>query len=237
MKIKYIICSICSAAVILTSGITASASKFHATAKVKQYDEICGYVNVQIAASEDAYIKIIKYTPETTETGYIVYDEKVDHILLGASDIMIYPLEYNNYNVDTKQCEGSYDIMVGFHKHKNSSDPNDIVYSKVNLVVPDVNYCGYETNCNINISVTDDDLDEPIFIESGKPRDMTYDITFSSIESIAGDADNNGVVNILDAAYIAKKIAGRKVDELPEFADYNGRRSARCRGAEKCLPQ
>lgn len=222
MKIKNLICGISALVITFTSSVVASAENITADSKVILYDEICGYVNITITASEDAYVKILKYTPETSKKGYIVYDSNIDHTLISSSDVMVFPLEYNNYNPVTKRCEGSYDIMVGYHKHKGSIDPNDIVYSKINLTVPDINYCGYETNCNININVIDTELDEPICLENGKNPNMSYDITFSSLKTIQGDADNNGVVDIRDAAFIAKKIAGRKTNELPKSADYNG---------------
>lgn len=45
--------------------------------------------------------------------------------------------------------------------------------------------------------------------------------TISSVKEIIGDADGNGKVNIVDAAFIAKKIAQRRVSDLPACSDYN----------------
>ena len=39
---------------------------------------------------------------------------------------------------------------------------------------------------------------------------------------LAGDANNDGKVNVRDAAFIAAKLAQGKVSELPESADFNG---------------
>lgn len=41
------------------------------------------------------------------------------------------------------------------------------------------------------------------------------------INILFGDANKDGKVNIIDAAFIAKKVAGRKANELPETADFN----------------
>lgn len=41
-------------------------------------------------------------------------------------------------------------------------------------------------------------------------------------ESVAGDVNGDGTVNVRDAASIASKIANGKVNELPSSADYNG---------------
>ena len=39
--------------------------------------------------------------------------------------------------------------------------------------------------------------------------------------SVAGDANNDGKLDIVDAAFIAKRVAQRRTDLLPEVADYN----------------
>ena len=41
------------------------------------------------------------------------------------------------------------------------------------------------------------------------------------VRSIPGDADQDGRLNVRDAAFIARKLAERKSDELPETADFN----------------
>ncbi|MBQ6554054.1 MAG: leucine-rich repeat protein [Firmicutes bacterium] len=51
-----------------------------------------------------------------------------------------------------------------------------------------------------------------------------YGYKFESIDStyILGDADQNGVLNVLDAVCIAKALSQRKSYILPECADFNG---------------
>lgn len=224
MKIRSMICSLFTAAAVMTLNINVSAENQVMIADASQPDEICGYVNIEPSTESDVYVKIIKYTPETNvdDKGYIVYDKIIEANSIHSSDIVIFPLEYNNLNFETKKYEGSYDILVGVNKYANSTDDRNIVYNKINIVVEDINYCGYETNCNINIKVTDEDLEEPVCVESGDSSNSIYDITFSLIDYIPGDANNDNVVNIRDAALIAKMLSQAKGNELPKSADYNG---------------
>lgn len=228
MKIKNMIFGIFTAAAIFSSGITVSADNITVKTDVYQPDEICGYLNIHSSTIDNVYVKVIKHTPETDideggeSIGYPVYDTFIDAVYIHASDIMVFPLEYNNYNYETKKYEGKYDILIGVHKHFGSTDPSDIVYNKVNLVVKDTNYCGYKTKCKINVEIVEDDLDKPLCVESGNDHDKTYNMTFSSVTAIIGDADNNNVLNIRDAAFIARMIAKGKTNELPKHADYNG---------------
>ena len=59
--------------------------------------------------------------------------------------------------------------------------------------------------------------------DSGNKVNSTtlYFVIESNIEGLIGDANDDGVVSIRDAAFIARKLAQGKADELPECADYN----------------
>lgn len=227
MKFKKIIFGLVASAAVFTSGLNVSADKRIVKTDVYQPDEICGYVNIKASTIDDVFVKIIKYTPETDideggkSIGYSVYDTFIDANSVHVSDIIIFPLEYNNYNYETKKAEGNYDILIGVHKHLGSDDPKDIVYDKIELVVGDSNYCGYKTNCNINVEIVSEDLKKPLCTESGKASNKTYDMTFSSLSAVLGDADNNNVLNIRDAALIARYLASGIADQLPSHADYN----------------
>lgn len=62
---------------------------------------------------------------------------------------------------------------------------------------------------------------------------ITTSTTASTTTSkvLIGDADLNGVVDIRDAAFIAKKVAQRRKNEIPECADFNGDRYCDIRDA------
>ncbi len=47
-------------------------------------------------------------------------------------------------------------------------------------------------------------------------------VTIKDKPSVLGDANSDGKLSITDAAYIAKLIAKRRKDELPDYADFNG---------------
>lgn len=50
----------------------------------------------------------------------------------------------------------------------------------------------------------------------------TTDTSNSTEKVDQGDANGDGIMNIRDAAFIAKMLAQGKADQLPESADYNG---------------
>ena len=49
-----------------------------------------------------------------------------------------------------------------------------------------------------------------------------FNSTAYAAETITGDANGDGKVTALDAAFIARKLAEQKGSELPSNADYNG---------------
>lgn len=228
MKIKNIIFGMLTAAACISSGITVSADKITVKTDVYQPDEICGNVNIRSSKTDNVFVKIIKHTPETDvdekgkSVGYAVYDTYINADYIHVSDIMVFPLEYNNYNYETQMHDGNYEIFIGVHKHLGSDDSNDIAWQKIEIVVGDTNYCGYTTNCTINVDIIENSQAEPSYTVSGKSPNKVYNMTFSSQNSIIGDADNNNSLGIGDAAFIAKMIAIGRVGELPAHADFNG---------------
>ncbi len=221
MKTKKLVTALCVFAAVMVSAVSAYAEDVYIETDVYQPDEICGYISIKPTTDTDVYVKIYKHTPETVEEGYIVYDSVIDADKVHVDDKYIYKLEYNNFNAETKAYEGSYDIMVGIHKHADSILPEDIVYHKLNLVVEDTNYSGAETFCNINISLTDENLAKPLCVEGGKKYDKTYDMTFSYLTLLPGDVTGDGKVNVRDASAIASKLALGKTSELSAAADFN----------------
>lgn len=227
MKIKNKIIGLLAAVSVMNFSFAASAENYTMSAKVPQPDEICGYVNLNPSTDAEVYVKIIKYTPETTvnDEGYEVYDSVINGEKYHSSDVLVFPLEYNNFNFETKAYEGSYDVIIGVNKYIGSEKTEDIVYKTIKLVVKDYNYCNFNTSCNVNIEITDEELTEPECVESGSDSDKTYNLKFSVTEPkeeyIPGDANNDGVVNIRDAALIALKISKSQLEDLTESADYN----------------
>lgn len=201
--------------------------------KVKQYDDICGSVKVSILPNANVYVKITKHTPETSEEGYVIYDTTVK-----ASDVYddcksVMGLEGNNYNIEAQEYDGYYDVSVGVHKHIGSDDPEDIMYQNIYLIVTDKDVSGYDTVCDINITLSDKDMDEPQMAEMSDGSSKKYDLVFPYLEMpkepepepepdvLSGDANEDGKVNIRDAAFMASMLAAGQGDKLPKSADFN----------------
>lgn len=221
MRMKKTAVALCAAVSIMTTSITAFAEDINIDTDVYQPDEISGYVTLHATTEADVYLKIYKITPDTEKEEYIVYDTKIEADTVHVSNKYIYELEYNNLDIDRNAYEGCYEIMVGVDRLA-SPDLEDIAYSTIKLIVEDENYCGVETFCNINVNITDEALDEPLCVESGDKYNKTYDITFSNIEILRGDANNDGKINVRDCAFIASKLAQGKTNELTPAADING---------------
>lgn len=223
MKIKKIISAVFATATLMTASVTAYAKDIEIDTDVYQPDEICGYIYLNATTEADIYLKVFKHTPETDENGYNVYDTVIEAETVHVKNTYVYELEYNNFNVENGTYEGYYEIMVGVHKHVGSQDEEDIAYHTINFVVEDTNYTGVESACTIKVNVTPEDLEVPLCVENGQNSNMTYDITFSNISYITGDANNDGKLTVSDAAYIARLLAkGETIDvAINPGADYN----------------
>ena len=242
-KIRFISAFLTAAVIAAGSTVYAAENEVKVSPKVKQYDELCGSVKVSILSDTDIYVKIIKHTPETDEDGYVVYDTTIkgNDVYSDCKSVMM--LEGNNYNIENQEYDGFYDILVGVHKHIGSDDPEDILYKEIYFVVTDKDVSGYDTVCDINVTLSGDDMEEPAVTEQSDDFNKNYDIVFPHIEIpsepepepkpdiIYGDANGDGNVNIRDAALIASKLASGKSDELPQAADYNQDGSVNIRDA------
>ena len=197
-----------------------------------QYDQLCGKVSVNILPDADIYIKIIKHTPETGDDGYTVYDTIVKASDVYDDCLAVMNLECNNYNIEKQEYDGYYDIMVGVHKYIGSDDPEDILFTTTDLIITDKDVSGYDTNCQITVSLTDKELAQPQLSVTTEGHTRKYDMVFPHIVKpteppttepaiLWGDANNDGAVNIRDAALIASKLSVSKSDELSPAADYN----------------
>lgn len=221
MKFKKIISSLIVVAIIIASTITAHAEKVTVTTDVYLSDDICGYLNIMPVTETDIYVKIYKHTLETDKSGYLVYDSIIRADQVHVGDTYIFPLEYNDYNIETKNYDGSYDIMIGVQKFSTSSNPDSIVYKKINLTVEDINYSGAETLCYVNIALTNENLNSPSCEENGTKFNKTYNMTFSHLSFMSGDANSDNIINVRDCAYIATMLAQGQADKLDLSADFN----------------
>lgn len=226
MKIKKFISAAFVAATVAVSSMTAFAKDVTVTTDIPQPDEICGYLNIIPTTTSDVYVKIYKITPETEKEDYIVYDTVIEADTVHVSDKYIFGLEHNNLNIATGKNETHYEVMIGVNKYSNSSDENDIVYNTFNLEIEDTNYTGNQTNCLINIVITDEELEQPLCVKGGDRINIVYDITFSNTKKIEaeilrGDANLDSKVNVRDCSTIATALAQGNVDKLTEEADYN----------------
>ena len=231
MKIKSKIIASITTAMLLSCSMSAFAEVHTPDPAVKFIDEVCGYVNITPSYDTDVYVKIIKHTPESGEEGYIVYDSVIKAAELHIGDTASFPLEYNNYSPDSEKYDGSYDVMIGVHKTKGSDDPDDIAYVSFDLLVCDINYCGFETFCNIEVALTKDELETPVAEAVGESTNMSYKMTFQQSdpkpteppkqEAVLGDANGDGGLSVVDAVYIAKALSQKKADTLPDAADFN----------------
>ena len=71
------------------------------------------------------------------------------------------------------------------------------------------------------LELTDEELEKPLSTVSGENNNKTIDLTFSAIDFIPGDANCDGKLTAMDAAFIAKMLAEQKGNELPSHADFN----------------
>lgn len=236
MKIKNIISTLCVSAAVLISSVSVYAKDVEMDADAYQPDEICGYINLKPSTDADVYLKVYRHTPETVEEGYLVYDTVIAADTVHISNNYVYGLEYNDYNIDKGTYDGYYDIFVGVHRHVDSNEEEDIAYNKLILTVEDINFTGYETFCNINVTVVEEELEEPLCVASGEKPNKTYDMTFSYVEIVEpeyvqGDANNDGKLNVRDAAFIASNLAQGKAEELPVHSDINADEKVNVRDA------
>lgn len=220
MNIKKVLSVLCVSASLLISSAAVYAEDIKIETSVPQPDEICGYINLHPSTESDVYIKIYKNTPDTERDNYVVYDTVIKADTVHAADNYVFELEYNNLNFEKGTYEGNYEIEVGVDKLL-SPEAEEIVYTTLNLVVEDENFCGSETFCNININVTDEFLEQPVCNESGDKYNKTYDLTFSTMSIIIGDANKDGKINVRDCAFIASKLAQGKSEELTAESDVN----------------
>ncbi len=219
MKIKIIktICCILTSGTVMLAGISANAAEKVINPITDQPDNICGKVNIITTTDRNTYVKIYKRTPEFPSEGYLVYDTIIQTNDVHVSDTFVCNLEYNNFNYESGKYEGDYIVKIGIPTH-NSSDP---VYYTDTIMIEDSDYTQRTTQCTYKITLTDEELEKPLSTVSGETNNKIVDLTFSAIDFIRGDANCDGKISALDAAFIAKLLAEQKGNELPSHADFN----------------
>ncbi|MGN1481059.1 dockerin type I domain-containing protein [Porcipelethomonas sp.] len=60
-----------------------------------------------------------------------------------------------------------------------------------------------------------------VYVKTLDGKVGVYKLSESESDDVLGDSNGDGIVNVRDAAFIARKLAERKADELPASADFN----------------
>ena len=219
MKIKIIktLCSILSSGTIMLTGISAGAAEKIINPVTDQPDNICGKVNIITTTDRDTYVSIYKRTPEFPTEGYLVYDTVIHTNKVHVSDTFVLNLEYNNFNYESGQYEGDYIVKIGIPTYTESQP----VYYTDKIIIEDSDYTERSTEYTYKITLTDEELEKPLSTVSGENNNKTIDLTFSAIDFIPGDANCDGKLTAMDAAFIAKMLAEQKGNEVPSHADFN----------------
>ena len=178
----------------MLTGISAGAAEKIINPVTDQPDNICGKVNIITTTDRDTYVSIYKRTPEFPTEGYLVYDTVIHTNEVHVSDTFVLNLEYNNFNYESGQYEGDYIVKIGIPTYAESQP----VYYTDKIIIED------------SLSTV-----------SGENNNKTIDLTFSAIDFIPGDANCDGKLTAMDAAFIAKMLAEQKGNELPSHADFN----------------
>lgn len=215
MNIKKILSSVSVSVAVLVTGITASAFDTSVKPVAPQPDDICGYVRIIPSMERDTYVSIYKYTPEFPEEGYPVYDSVIEYDSFHSTESFVFNLEYNNYSFENEAYEGNYLIKIGVPVHGRSKE--EPVYYTQSFLIEDTAYTGSTYEHTYRINLTEEELSEPTAVTEGNVTDLT----FTAIDYILGDANNDGALNVRDASFIAMKLANQLKDELPAHADYN----------------
>ncbi|MGN1481344.1 dockerin type I repeat-containing protein [Porcipelethomonas sp.] len=223
MKIKPILCSAAVMASFLMGSLGAKAEEITVSSKYEFHDNVCGKICVTPDSGSDTYIQIYKVTPESPDEGFLIYDSVIKADTVNEGDVYVFPLECNSFDDENVEYFSSYMVKIGIPKFKTSSNP---IYYTQTVYVDDteyfVNSVEYSDIYVYNLNLTDSILSSPAKeLVSSDNVTLTYSLTFTSLDFIAGDANEDGVVNIRDASLIARKLAEQKVSELPPSADFN----------------
>ncbi|MGN0613207.1 MAG: dockerin type I repeat-containing protein [Porcipelethomonas sp.] len=209
-------------AMILASLAAASTAAVCAETVVEEtpaypmYGTRCGTVIVQADIDRDVYITIDQVTDQ--DGTYRYYDS----VLIPASES-----ETEHHFILEGNDQACYTITIGVPKYKGSSSLQEfstsfMVYDTDEIDEGDVN--GYEYTYSVSASEDDQLTSEAVPSTKGDDDILRFltNIYFPVSDSLGGDANGDGVVNVRDAAFIAQKLAQGKSAELTDSADYNG---------------
>ena len=226
IKIKSFLCCAAFSVSLAMGTVSAGAEEIKVESGYKMYDNICGKVSIIPNPESDTYVQIYKITQETPDSGDLVYDHVIKADSVKEDDSYVYMIECNTFNDETAEYESLYMLRIGVPKYKNSSE---LMYYSQSLYVDNTDYFSVPTELSdvyiYNINLTQDSLSTPsreIASISSDNRVKTYNLTFMSRDFVAGDANQDGELNIRDAAYIAKMLAAQQGDQIPASGDYNG---------------
>lgn len=176
----------------------------------------CGKVIVRAEIESDVHVTITQHTEE----GDFDYYESV--IPSDANDgVYSFILEGKD--------DASYTVKIGVSKYKNSSSSASLQYYEDEFVVHDTDeiktqdVSGYEYKYTV---YEGDELKSEKTVENKKNSSNIIqnevNVYFPMSDALPGDSNLDGVVNIRDAANIARMVAQNKASQLPETSDYNG---------------
>ena len=213
-KMKKIISGIVSFITAAAAMVTAASAEVYIQPKYPFNGNRCASVVVDSDINSKVHVKIVRNSLEGDHT---YYD---DYIYADDSD------KIHCFELEGKD-DVTYTLTIGSEKLKGSSKFEE--YSTV-LQINDTDEMPYSDTAGYRYiySVSEsgfDDKDSYILYENEKTEDNITEtktvLLFPVQEGLAGDANTDGSVNVLDAVFIAKKLAQGKGSELPDTADYN----------------
>lgn len=196
----------------MTAGLAVSA-EIAQTPNFPMNGNKCGKVIVNSEIDRDVYITITQHTEEGD------YDYYKSVIPFNGKE-----KEYS-FKLEGKD-DVNYTLQIGVPKYKSASS---LQYYEDEFVIFDTdeieaqNISGYQHKYMVNKG---EELSNQKTIENEKNSDNLIlneiNVYFPTADYMAGDANSDNVIDIRDAAYIARKVAQRKTSDLPEYSDYNG---------------
>ena len=190
--------------------LTTSVNAQTAVPNYPMHGNRCGKVLVSSAINRDVHIRI---TQNGLDGHCIFYDEVIK--ANSTDKVLEFEIEGSN--------EADYTIDIGVPKYIGSK-----VYKEYSekLTVPDTDEMDNNVSCyQFSYTANENTLDEvssssvnESINESGTVKTDRL-VLFPISDKLLGDANDDGMVNVTDAAFIAYTLAKRK--DLPDNADYN----------------
>ena len=171
---------------------------------------ICGNDNIAVGVCEAATAHGYQVPEDFCVTGFDNFDKAAYY------EPRISTISHIRENVGI--------ACVDLFLHIWKGEKPDRFYYTDKIIIEDSDYTERSTEYTYKITLTDEELEKPLSTVSGENNNKTIDLTFSAIDFIPGDANCDGKLTAMDAAFIAKMLAEQKGNELPSHADFKQRR-------------